>query len=178
MKRRSQTRARQRGAIFVESIIVITFFTTCFIGTMFFRELYVKKARVQRVARAAAMSFAMNACQGDPNAGLDKDMPQNQPPPSNGQGPPDANTGRGSSSDKNASSALAAMGGAPFDPTTSVSVHTTAEAVTQKDPASKKQGFTADVGSTSTVGCMDQTSTDQATEVLPKLEQTIKSVIP
>ena len=170
-------RAKKRGAIFVESIIVISFFTLCFLGAMFFRDLYVKKARVQRLARASAMSYAENACTGDPKAGLDQDMPPNQPPPSSDQGPP---LGNKKTDDKNAAPAVnkfdSTSHGGPFDPVTGITVQTTASATTQSSTGAPKQGFTSPVGSTSYVACMAPTSNDQVAEIFDQIKDTIGSI--
>lgn len=67
-------RAARRGAILVEAIIVISFFITCFIGVVYFRELYLQKMRVQRLARSASLAHAMGACEADPRAAIDRDI--------------------------------------------------------------------------------------------------------
>ena len=46
-------RRDQRGAIFVEAIVVISVFTLCFLGVLYFRQLYVGKLAVQRLARTS-----------------------------------------------------------------------------------------------------------------------------
>lgn len=167
-----------RGAIFVESIIVISFFTLCFLGTMFFRELYVKKARAQRLARASAMSYAESACSGDPKAGLDKDLPPNQPPPAGSAGQPLGNAPGG---DPTANDAIGKFDntshGGPFDPITAITVQTTAEASTQKSVGAPKQGFKSTVTSTSYVSCMGPTSADQATEILPQILDVLGTIV-
>ncbi|MBX3220292.1 MAG: hypothetical protein KF795_07205 [Labilithrix sp.] len=71
---RSVARAARRGAILVEAIIVITFFITCFVGVVYFRELYLQKLRVQRLARSATLAHAMGACEADPRGAIERDI--------------------------------------------------------------------------------------------------------
>jgi len=60
-------RACQRGAIFVEAVIVISFFVLALIGLMYFRSLYGKQLTAMRLARSAALAYAMGACEADAN---------------------------------------------------------------------------------------------------------------
>ncbi|MBF5066787.1 hypothetical protein G6O45_26600, partial [Salmonella enterica subsp. enterica serovar Istanbul] len=78
MNKRVPRKAR-RGAVFVETIVVLSFFTLCFLGVVYFRELYLGKLHVQRLARASALSHAMRACAGDVAAGLEDDVPKSGP---------------------------------------------------------------------------------------------------
>jgi hypothetical protein len=55
-------RIKQRGAVFVESLIVISVFTLAFIALVFLRDFYVKELAALRLARAAVLSYAMTAC--------------------------------------------------------------------------------------------------------------------
>lgn len=63
-----------RGAVMVESIVVISFFVLAFIGVLYFRSLYTHKLEAQRLARAAAMTHAMGACKTDPRGGIARDL--------------------------------------------------------------------------------------------------------
>ena len=70
-------RACQRGAIFVEAIIVITFFVLALMGLMYFRSLYTKKLTAMRFARSAALVYSMGACKAsdnEPQNWIDSDM--------------------------------------------------------------------------------------------------------
>jgi hypothetical protein len=51
-----------RGAAMVEAVCVISVFVIFFIGIAYFRMLYQERLMVQRLARAAAVAYAMNAC--------------------------------------------------------------------------------------------------------------------
>jgi Flp pilus assembly protein TadG len=55
-------RSSQRGAVFVEAVIVISILTLGLMGLAFFRKLYVNELHVQRLARAAALAHAMSGC--------------------------------------------------------------------------------------------------------------------
>src|SRR5687768_8991176 len=70
-----RNRIATRGAVFVEAIAVVSFFIIAFLGIVYFRDLYLEKLRVQRMARAAAMMYAMGACASDPNAAIAADLP-------------------------------------------------------------------------------------------------------
>ncbi len=61
MYRRDQ-RSRSRGAAMVEAIVVICTFTLFFVAMVYFESLYHEQLRVQQLARAAAVAYAMNAC--------------------------------------------------------------------------------------------------------------------
>ncbi|MBX3193154.1 MAG: hypothetical protein KF819_39585 [Labilithrix sp.] len=168
-KRMQRARARARGAVFVESIVVVSFFTLCFLGVVYFRELYLAKMRVQRLARASAMAHALSECRGDPRAGLEGELPAK---------PIEGSVERGQSrtsgtNDKIAGDALdkfeRSRDGAPLHEITSIRLTTRAEAMTRPDPTSKPQGFESDVSSTSFVTCADPVSDDQYAEIVPRM---------
>jgi hypothetical protein len=52
----------ERGAIFVEAIIVISSFTLMFMGMVFFRMLYVHSTVTSRLARGGAIAYSMSGC--------------------------------------------------------------------------------------------------------------------
>jgi hypothetical protein len=74
MRMRPHNRARTRGAAMVESIVMISMFILFFMGMVYFRSMYQQKLRVQRLARAAAVSYALAACNGDPMASIQADL--------------------------------------------------------------------------------------------------------
>lgn len=162
-------RSAQRGAVFVESIVVISFSTLCFLGVLYFREVYLAKLHVQRLARASAMSHAMRACTGDVAAGLEKDLPpkppDQKPEPGKKPFPIDPN------GNEKAEEALAGFerskSGTPLDTITKVSLTTSASAMTKNDQASPEQGFKSDVSSTSFVTCGDPVTDGQYEEIFP-----------
>lgn len=170
-------RSAQRGAVFVESIVVISFFTLCFLGVLYFRELYLAKLRVQRLARASAMSHAMGACERDPAAGLEKDLPAR--PVEKGREPGESRD-IDTHGDKTAGDALAkfdrAKTGTPLDEITKITLTTSASATTRKDQASKEEGFRSDaVSSTSFVTCGDPVADGQYEEIFPHIESLFDS---
>jgi hypothetical protein len=69
---RSARRRRQRGAAFVEAIIIISFFVLAFLALVFFRDLYLKKLLLGRVARASAIAYSMGGCTDNDPAGWAK----------------------------------------------------------------------------------------------------------
>ncbi|MDB4944466.1 MAG: hypothetical protein JWP97_4000 [Labilithrix sp.] len=171
-------RARRRGVVFVEAIIVVTFFTICFLGVVYFHNMYVARLRTQRLARASALAFATTACAGDPRAGLEGDLPVNGAPPE--LPPPGGPSPLPPISDKRAADALdkvdRSSGGAPLARTTKITVQMHAAATTQKDPSAPKQGFERDVASTSTVMCMDPVSRDGVTEMIPRVRDILGDI--
>ncbi len=77
-RNRTRTRRRrraERGAIVVEAIVVISVFILIFVGMIFFYELYRHKLTVTRLARAAAVGFGMNGCNGSATATIAEDIP-------------------------------------------------------------------------------------------------------
>lgn len=56
------SRRRQRGAVFVESVIVIAVLTLMFAGVVFFQHLYVAKIGAQAAARDRAWQLALDGC--------------------------------------------------------------------------------------------------------------------
>jgi len=70
------SRRRQRGAAFVEALIIVCSFVLFTIGLVFFFNLYTKKLRVARLARASAMAYAMGGCQANsPTDWVKVDLP-------------------------------------------------------------------------------------------------------
>jgi hypothetical protein len=55
-------RQRERGAIFVEAIIVIATMTLVLLSMVFFENMYMKKLRVARLARATVIAYSMRGC--------------------------------------------------------------------------------------------------------------------
>lgn len=165
-----KSRGALRGAVFVESIVVISFFTMCFIGVVYFRELYLGKMRVQRLARASAMAHAMGACTGDPKAGLEGDLPVNPPKPPDESPEPQNPADLGAPPGKAKDALDKARAGTPLDTITKITVTTSAAAGTQASPAAKRDGFESTVDSSSFVTCADPARGGDFNEVLPHIE--------
>src|SRR5688572_29527734 len=55
-------RSRQRGAVFVESIIVVSMITLMLAAGLFLHRLYMNKFRAMSESRSAAWSGALNGC--------------------------------------------------------------------------------------------------------------------
>jgi hypothetical protein len=66
---------RERGAVFVEAIIVVSFFTLIFVGLVYFRTFYLTQLKVMRLARASSIAYTMGACTAnDPAAWASSDI--------------------------------------------------------------------------------------------------------
>jgi hypothetical protein len=61
-------RARRRGAVFVESLIVISALALGLSGLVYFRDLYLRQLSAMRLARGAALAHALAGCKGNPPA--------------------------------------------------------------------------------------------------------------
>lgn len=58
----------------VEAVIVIAFFILALSGVVYFRDMYDRKIQTLRVARAAAIQYALSGCQGQPGGAVAPDM--------------------------------------------------------------------------------------------------------
>ncbi len=67
---RTRSRASQRGAAMPEAVVVIAFLVIGWGAARYFHDLYLGKVRVARLARAAALHYAIDGCQGDLNGEL------------------------------------------------------------------------------------------------------------
>jgi len=68
-------RSGQRGAMFVEALIVISVFVLFFMAMVYFRDFYRKQIHVGRLARASAIAYSMGACEAkDPTAWVSRDL--------------------------------------------------------------------------------------------------------
>lgn len=154
--RGSRTRHAARGAVMVEAVVVVSFATICFLGVLYFRQLYEAQIQSQRLARAGAMAHAMSACKADPARGLEKDLPKKLEA---GTTTPDGTLDTGGGSDKG-TQALDAIrrsrGGTVFSRVTSVTVGRDVAATTKTAQRATPAGFIGRVLSTSHVACGDE----------------------
>jgi len=68
-------RLRQRGAVFVEAIVVISALTLGVIALAYVRDLYVQQMAVARLTRAAVIAHSMAGCKtNQPREWLGKDL--------------------------------------------------------------------------------------------------------
>lgn len=158
---------RQRGAIFVEAIVVVSVFVICFMGVIYFRTLFVEKLRVQRVARAAALSHAMAACKGAPTG-----TPELKGAvPRAGGNAKVSDSLRGTTA--RADSILDVFGQSnPLNPTTEVGLMTNVSTSTTDD--GRTSGFSATVASTSYVSCADEVTNEQFGAIVDKVTSSLK----
>ena len=177
MKKRI-SRRNERGAIFVESIIVVAFFVLCFVGVVFFRELYVKKMHVQRLARASAMGHAMNACKSDIKAGLEDDLTKDTDQAPASEPTPRKPTPVGNQDGK-AKEALDKLdetrGGGPLDDVTKITLTSTASASDRMDRTSRGQSFESQVTGTSFVTCGDPVAKGDIEQIFPRIGAVFES---
>jgi hypothetical protein len=116
-------KTKRRGAVFVESLIVISMFTLGFIALVFLRDFYVKELAAMRLARAGVLSYAMTACDenrdNDPGTWIgqrDRGNFQLGSPGHERQNASDSNTSRSvSGSDQQSSDILSEVGGTSSD---------------------------------------------------------------
>jgi len=62
---RWRVRSCERGAIFIEAVVVISTLTLCLIALCYVRDLYVRQLGVSRLARAAVVAHSMAGCKGE-----------------------------------------------------------------------------------------------------------------
>jgi hypothetical protein len=74
LKSRLTRRAAQRGVAMLEAVIVLSVFLVFFQGMIYFRLLYSNYLASIRLARAAAVSYAMTGCTGESNSGIANDL--------------------------------------------------------------------------------------------------------
>ncbi len=67
-------RQRQRGAILVEAIIVISTLTLGLLGLAFFRDFYIDQIKVSRLARASVIAHSMVGCEQDGKEWIGRDL--------------------------------------------------------------------------------------------------------
>jgi hypothetical protein len=175
--RKRISRTAERGAIFVESIIVVVFFTLCFLGVVYFRELYVGKMHVQRLARSSAMAHAMNACTGDIKAGLEDDLPKNAAPPSSAQTPGDPSppSNQGGTAQEALDAFDQTKAGTPLDEITAITVKTSANATTKNPQTLQEPGFHSKVSASSFVTCGDPVSDEGIEQIFPRIGAVFES---
>lgn len=173
-------KSSERGAVFVEALIVISVFVVFLLGILYFRDLYLVKIQTQRLSRAGAMAHAMSGCQVDAQTLLQKDLPESRSPKqgaSNNPIPP-KNTTPGQD-DPEATAMLGEVGGGRggnfLDPIDSVSLSGSAAATTKSGPLAPEFGFKGNVSSTSYVTCGEILTTDQYTGIPGKVVELIYS---
>jgi hypothetical protein len=167
-----RTRSSQRGAVFVEALIVIASFIMFFMGIVYFRDLYVKEIDVARLARASTIAYSMGACDPAtlPTAWVQSDLPkgaQSKGTPSQpNQAPHNGNTAaQGGKEADQAKSILGVLPGAGSDssmlnPITHLGLSAQAQSSKQA-----KVGFKGVARSTSYVSCGDKIRQGEFDEV-------------
>jgi hypothetical protein len=90
---RARSRARARGAVLVEAVIVIPVFIILFAGIVFFGKIYDAKLNMLRLTRQSAWTHAMANCgtAGDPATTTE---PGNLDPAAEAEDPPGGASGQ------------------------------------------------------------------------------------
>jgi hypothetical protein len=147
----------------VEAICVISIFILFFLGMVYFRSMYQQKLRVSRLARAAAVGFALNGCKGDPLALVNQDLGSATNTGTSGAaagtatgpaGAPSSNPSVGQNAGNPVGSALGDQG-MTGDPIAVINMQAPAGATTQPAPWAAKVGFSATVTNNSYMSCGD-----------------------
>jgi hypothetical protein len=149
----------------VEAICVISVFILFFLGMAYFRSMYQQKLRITRLARAAAVGYALGGCQGDPLALVQSDLGsasnggQSGQSQGTGQGPAgqagsSANPSVGQNTGTPISSALGSSG-MTGDPIAVINLQGPSSASTQSSPWAGKIGFSATVSTNTYMSCGD-----------------------
>jgi hypothetical protein len=158
---RSSSRRLQRGAIFVEAIIVVSTFILLFLGMVFFRDMYLKSLRVSRMARATVIAYSMKGCPTDRDpaewAGDDLDPKAGKSAPGPTQTPvPKPN--QLAIPSKRAQRVMgelpgAGSNGSPMNPIADLGFSMEAHASTRKSKLGARKGFKRKMSSISFVSC-------------------------
>lgn len=158
------TRRGARGAVFVESLVVISVFVLFLLGILFFRELYVKKLTAQRLARAAALAHSMAACKPDVRGILRNDLPSTSSmnrQASKESRPVDRADAPNSKGNNILDRATEGGSGTLLNEINDVSISSSASATSKPSPFEREIGFRGDVASSSYVSCGDELKEEQ-----------------
>jgi hypothetical protein len=167
LARPGRQRARQRGVAFVEALIIICSFVLFTIGLVFFFNLYTKKLKIARAARASAMAYAMGGCEANnPLDWAKADLPNStstSPGTANNKQPTRESRGvpGGTNGGEKAKSIVSSLPGTGDDgnilnPVGSVGMTVMVETQSKPGPLATPTGFKHSVSSTSYVTCNDK----------------------
>jgi hypothetical protein len=168
MRTRAETRtayrrAGARGAAMVEAVCVIAVFILFFLGMTYFRTMYQQKLRIARLARAAAVGYALNGCQGSPLALVQQDLGSGSNGSQSGQqsgsaqgpsGAPNSNPSVGQNTGNPVNSALGSAG-MTGDPIAVITLTTPVSASAQSSPLAPAMGFNTTLSNNSYMSCGD-----------------------
>jgi Flp pilus assembly protein TadG len=147
----------ERGTAMIEAIFVISVFILFFLGMVYFRSMYQQKLRMTRLARAAAVGYALDGCSGsNPLAQVQADLGNAT---NTGQAGAQQGSGGGISSGNpqvgsgNPVQGAQSSKGTFGDPITEMQMSGPAAGTTQSSPVAPKIGFKATVATTSFMSC-------------------------
>ena len=168
---RARSRATSRGAAFVESIIVISFFIMALAGIIYFKELYRTKIRASRIARASTILYAMSGCpEGAGNAaGTAKDR-EGLAPSSDKDDKQVQNTsasgGLNTQESQKAAGNIAGTSGVFLNPITSIGMRGLSKVKVSRGILPSNTLFKGDVKSVSYASCPDKVRNGDFDEVI------------
>ncbi len=141
----------------IEAVVVISIFILFFLGMTYFRSMYQNKLHVQRLARAAAVAYALDACQGDPLGAIKADL-GTATDNGSGQQQGGANTSGMTSQSTpvgNGDPSAKALGdeGVVGDPIAGINVQAPASGTSKPSPWASEIGFRATVSSNAYMSC-------------------------
>jgi len=151
----------------VEAVVVISIFVLFFMGMMYFEWMYHNKLRVQQLARAGVVAYAMDACQdSNPLQTVQQDLGPakdtgsgNSPGDQNDMNPPSTKNGIGNSGGDAPLDDALTKSGFLGDPVAGIRLDTTV-ATTSNGP-----GFSGKVSSTGYLSCGDKQGPGNAGDV-------------
>lgn len=137
--------------------MVISFLVMALAGVVYFQKMYTRKIQTMRVARAAAVQYALAGCQGDPAAGLGPDMagltPSNRSDDRNVTNSQDTSREMsGSSEARSATRTIPGTGGFFLNPIRDIGMRGGASV----GPSVGAQRFQSDLASASHQSCPDR----------------------
>ena len=177
------SRRRTRGAIFVEACIVISSFVLLFLSMVFFRNVYLRKIQVARLARATVIAYSMQGCP-DGNADawakpdLDPNASKSTPGPTQTQTGAPTQTQTGvpvpATEKTHSKRADAIMGeipgagsnGGQLNPIADLGFSMKAAATTPSGPLGARRGYSRTMSSTSYVSCAEGIRGDSFSDVM------------
>jgi hypothetical protein len=146
----------------VEAICVISVFILFFLGLVYFRSMYEQKLRGTRLARSAAVEYALAGCNGDPLASIQADLgtaqnngsAQQQGSADTSKMTPNPNLGNTNGGGGGVGQALG-NSGMVGDPIAGISVTAPAAGTTKTSALGQRIGFQSKVGADSYMSCGD-----------------------
>ena len=187
-KTSSFTERRQRGAVFIEAIVVISALTLGLLALVYIRDLYVKQLGVSRLARAAVIAHSMAGCKtNQPRDWLGRDTAgytasaanrdQQSAAGKNGGSTPSTSGGRAGNLIQKAGGS-SADGKGMLNPITDTQLAGQASASAKASPLGRSQSaFSGRVRATSFVSCGDEVKDGDFDRIMGVMKDEIWNLI-